>query len=272
MPHSLVINFMPQTPIYPKYLTGRHIHALFLTLISSVDQALGDRLHGETFNKAFSLSPIQLIKPSRKPTLLTWHHPTPIPAHTPCWWRISLLDDQLFGKLTNLWLNLNLQQPYHLGSANLCIMGILGTPQSHQPWANYSSYEQIYDQASDVETTITFALATPASFRQGQFDTLLPTPELVFKSLCDRWNTYSHIPIDPQIIQPVYDSKFNLRTEIVRNYDTHTFIGCVGEISYKILGEASPTQIKQLNALADYAMYAGIGRKTTMGMGMVKRL
>ena len=270
MPHSLVINFLPQSPIYPEYLTGRHIHALFLTLVSSVDKALGDRLHGETLNKTFTLSPIQQIKP--KPTPLTWHYKDPIPAHTPCWWRISLLDDQLFGQLRELWLNLNPQQPYHLGPANLCIMGILGTPQANQPWANFSSYQQIYDQASDSETTITFALATPASFRQGQFDTLLPTPELVFKSLCDRWNTYSNIPIDPNIIHPVYDSKFNLKTEIVRNYNTHTFIGCVGEISYKILGEASPTQIKQLNALADYAIYAGVGRKTTMGMGMTKRL
>ena len=41
MPHSLVVNFMPKTPIYPEYLTGRHIHALFLTLVSSVDQELG---------------------------------------------------------------------------------------------------------------------------------------------------------------------------------------------------------------------------------------
>jgi len=60
MPHSLVVNFMPKTPIYPEFLTGRHIHALFLTLVSSVDKELGDRLHAEKANKGFSLSPIQL--------------------------------------------------------------------------------------------------------------------------------------------------------------------------------------------------------------------
>ncbi|MCU0532618.1 MAG: CRISPR system precrRNA processing endoribonuclease RAMP protein Cas6 [Hydrococcus sp. Prado102] len=32
-----------------------------------------------------------------------------------------------------------------------------------------------------------------------------------------------------------------------------------------------PIQIQQLNALADFALYCGIGRKTTMGMGMVRR-
>jgi len=267
---------MPKTPIYPEFLTGRHIHALFLTLVSSVDKELGDRLHGEQLNKTFTLSPIQQIKmgknhPRSLPPIV-WNYTEPIPAQTPCWWRISLLDDSLFGQLTNLWLHLNPQHPYHLGSADLYIMGIMGTPQSHQPWANFSSYEQIYTQASTEETTITLKLVTPTAFRQGQYDSFLPTPELVFRSLLDRWNTYSNIPIDPQNLEPIHDSRFNIKTEIVRNYDTHTFIGCVGEISYRILKEISPEQIKQLNTLADYAMYAGIGRKTTMGMGMVKRL
>jgi CRISPR-associated endoribonuclease Cas6 len=38
------------------------------------------------------------------------------------------------------------------------------------------------------------------------------------------------------------------------------------------MGEIEPVQIKQLNALADYALYCGIGRKTTMGMGMGRRV
>jgi CRISPR-associated endoribonuclease Cas6 len=60
MPHSLVINFIPATPIYPEFLTGRHLHALFLTLVSSVDKELGDRLHGQNKDKAFTLSPVQV--------------------------------------------------------------------------------------------------------------------------------------------------------------------------------------------------------------------
>ncbi|XHX78541.1 MAG: hypothetical protein RBJ76_00960 [Stenomitos frigidus ULC029] len=42
MPHSLVLNLLPATPIPPGYLTGKHLHALFLTLVSSVDRALGE--------------------------------------------------------------------------------------------------------------------------------------------------------------------------------------------------------------------------------------
>lgn len=60
MPHSLVLNLIPQSPIYPNYLTGRHYHALFLNLVSSVDRTLGDLLHDSTADKAFTLSPLQV--------------------------------------------------------------------------------------------------------------------------------------------------------------------------------------------------------------------
>lgn len=32
MPHSLVLNLLPKSPISLHFLTGRHLHALFLTL------------------------------------------------------------------------------------------------------------------------------------------------------------------------------------------------------------------------------------------------
>jgi CRISPR-associated endoribonuclease Cas6 len=284
---------MPKTPIYPEYLTGRHIHALFLTLVSSVDQELGDRLHSEKANKGFGLSPIQQLAVSdwqlavssdkHKPKLkkansqqlkaksLSWHHQEISPS-TPCWWRISLLDEVLFSKLTALWLNLNPDRAFHLGSADLYITSILGTPQSSQPWSNFATYQQIFDRASETERNISFHLATPTAFRQGKYDSPLPTRDNVFKSLCDRWNTYSEIQILPEIIEPIFPSRFDIRTEVVANYDKHHFIGCIGEIGYRILGDVEPIVIKQINALADFAMFSGIGRKTTMGMGMTRRV
>jgi len=46
----------------------------------------------------------------------------------------------------------------------------------------------------------------------------------------------------------------------------------VGEVSYRILGDVEPLVIKQINALADFALYCGVGRKTPMGMGMTRRI
>jgi CRISPR-associated endoribonuclease Cas6 len=50
MPHSLVLNLIPQSPIPVQFLEGRHLHALFLTLVSSVDRELGGQLHALLFS------------------------------------------------------------------------------------------------------------------------------------------------------------------------------------------------------------------------------
>jgi CRISPR-associated endoribonuclease Cas6 len=271
MPHSLVLNLLPTSPIAPGYLTGKHLHALFLTLVSSVDQSLGDRLHEQQKEKAFTLSPLQVLgNRNRVTSSLQYQHSQPIPAGTACWWRVSLLDDSLFSHLTPLWLNLNPSQPWHLGSANLQITSILGTAQSTQPWANFSPYAQLYEQASDTTRQLSFTVCTPATFRQGKYDSALPTRDCVFNSLLSRWNRYSDRPFSETLIEYLFPSFFDIRTELI-THPEGKWAGCMGTISYRILGDADAIAIKQLNTLADFAMYSGIGRKTPMGMGMVRR-
>ncbi|MGG6293638.1 CRISPR-associated endoribonuclease Cas6 [Leptolyngbya sp. AN02str] len=279
MPHSLILNLQPRSPIPPGYLTGKHLHALFLTLVSSVDQELGDRLHEQKTEKSFTLSPLQVSdSPAERQCQrhprghqLQWTHSRPIPAGTSCWWRISLLDDTLFGHLTPLWLNLNPTQPWHLGPADLQITSVLGTPQSTQPWANFSSYSQLYEQASESDRQISFVFCTPATFRQGKYDSALPTRECIFHSLLHRWKRYSDIPFQDELAECLFPSFFDIQTELV-NHPDGKWAGCIGTISYRILGDVSPETIRQINALADFALYSGVGRKTPMGMGMVRRL
>ncbi|NCR36899.1 MAG: CRISPR-associated endoribonuclease Cas6 [Microcystis aeruginosa S11-01] len=273
MPYSLVLNLTPRSPIYPNFLTGRHLHALFLTLVSSVDQELGDTLHAAEGDKAFTLSPLQ-IQSGGKITInsLRWRHEREIAPETPCWWRISLLDDRLFGKLTSLWLNLNPQHPWHLGSADLVITSVLATPQSVQPWANSCTYQYLYENASETNREFHFLFVTPVTFRQGKFDSALPTRELVFNSLLGRWNRYSGIPFDSIALESIFPSFFDIQTKLADEAYKNQSIGCVGEIHYRLLGEVEPAKIKAINALADFALYAGVGRKTTMGMGMTRRI
>lgn len=280
MPHSLVLNLTPRSPIYPNFLDGRHLHALFLTLVSSVDRELGDRLHAQQQQKAFTLSPLQVDRQrwprqphgssARQDLELIWKHQQLIPAGTPCWWRISLLDEMLFGHLAELWLNLNPEQPWHLGTADLSITRVLGTPQPGQPWAGSCSYQELYHQASDRQRDLSLVFATPTAFRQGSFDSALPTRDCVFQSLLSKWERYSPWPVDGDAILSLFPSNFDIRAELIAD-SRSKFIGCVGSVTYKILGDVSPESIRQLNALADFALYAGVGRKTPMGQGMVRR-
>lgn len=266
MPHSLVLNLTPQSPIYPNFLTGRHHHAMFLEIVSAIDLPLADRLHEQKTDKAFTLS---LLQTSDRQ--IQWQHQQPIPAGTPCWWRITLLDDALFGNLAQLWLNLNPQKSWHLGSADLHITSILGTPQSTQPWANFATYEQLYAQASSENRQIDLTFQTPTNFRQGKVDTPLPDRDRVFHSLRRKWNQYSQLEFPESIVEAIFPSYFEIRTAIAPDSRSQ-FIGCIGKMGFRIFGELDAELIQQINALADFALYAGVGRKTPMGMGMVRRI
>jgi len=277
MPYSLIFELTPQTSIPSGYLAGKHLHALFLTVVDSVDSALATQLHGQTSNKAFTISPLQLqgtgdrARQGLPAHLLLAEHRRAVPAGASCWFRVSLLDEQLFSQLTQLWLNLNPQKPWHLGPADLFISRILGTANPHQPWANFVSYHSLYEQASETVTKIDLAFCTPTAFRQQKFDTSMPTPEAVFGSLLRRWNQYANRPFESDILQPIFPSFFDIQTQIAMEARSK-FIGCTGHVTYRIMGDVPPETIKQINTLADFALYAGVGRKTPMGMGMVRRL
>ncbi|AGY58209.1 CRISPR-associated endoribonuclease Cas6 [Gloeobacter kilaueensis] len=272
MPYSLVVNLLPREPIQPGYLEGRHLHALFLSMVNAVAPDLATHLHSDTRDKAFALSPLQTRSPDEA---LQTFHTRPIPAGTSCWWRIGLLDEALFSQLTQLWLNLNPRHAWHLGAANLEIASILATAQSPQPWANSQTYSALFESASAEERYLSLRFCTPTCFRQNDYDTALPTAELVFGSLLKRWQKYSPIAIPWEVIElvrrQVFPCRFAVETRRVADQRSK-FIGCIGTITYEILGQVSPDLIRQINALADFALYAGVGRKTTMGMGMARRI
>ena len=290
MPHSLILNLLPVAPIPSQFLTGRHLHALFLNLVSAIDSDLSAYLHDQSNEKAFTLSPFQVSRkevaksstaPTQKRVLpaaarpifpaIQWEQKQAIRENTSIWWRISLLDDALFDRLTELWQQLNFDRPWHLGPTDLYITNILSEPQSNQPWVNFCSYAELFDRASDTERQIAFSFCTPTNFRQGVYDSAMPTRESIFGSLANRWNKYSNRAIEPNFIESIFPSFFDIRTEVSTD-SRSKFIGCVGDITYRIMGDVDPVAIKQINALADFALYSGVGRKTPMGMGMTRRL
>ncbi|MBD2083351.1 CRISPR-associated endoribonuclease Cas6 [Leptolyngbya sp. FACHB-17] len=274
MPYSLVLNLLPRSPISQAHLGGRHLHALFLDLVHSIDPELATVLHHQESEKAFTLSPLQVEysrRGNQKTHLLQWQHDRSIPAGTPCWWRISLLDDALFGKLMHLWLSLSPSKAWRLGASDLQVVSVLGTSQVNQPWAGFSTYAQLFEQASDADRQIHLQFYTPTTFRQTKYDCALPTKEFVFNSLLRRWNHYSGLPFAETILEPIYPSFFDIRTEIAID-SRSKLIGCVGNVTFQILGNVEATMIQQINALADFALFSGVGRKTPMGMGMARRL
>jgi CRISPR-associated endoribonuclease Cas6 len=128
------------------------------------------------------------------------------------------------------------------------------------------------EQAAPKEIKLFFY--TPTTFRQGDIDLPLPVPSLVFRGLLTRWNAFS--PISAPLLRETIDRRIALSSADIQTrmfFDGRSHIpGFVGEVTFRILRNTSHTEAQAIAALADFAFYAGIGRKTTHGMGLVRRL
>ncbi len=81
----------------------------------------------------------------------------------------------MFDRLTQLWLQLNFARTWHLGPADLYLTNMIAEPQATQPWVNFCTYAELFDRASEIERQIALSFCTPTNFRQGQYDTAMPT-------------------------------------------------------------------------------------------------
>jgi CRISPR-associated endoribonuclease Cas6 len=288
MPQSLVLNLVPASKIPQKYLSSQYLYELFLKLVSLVDAELGQILRTDHQNKSYTLSPLQVSNQTKSQgaiqnlrfllplsalnsSPLQYYHIEDVPAGTHCWWRISFLDDVLFGHLSREWEKQAHDIHCYLGPSKLHLINLVRYSQKYPDWASISTYQQIYEQASEHNREIYFQFLTPALFRQGAWDSPLPTREAIFQGLRKRWNRYSGLAFAPSIVNPIVPSQFDLNTVTFQDAQFKT-IGCLGQLKFNILGEVDPLTLKRINTLADFTLYAGIGRKTNLGLGMVKRL
>ena len=139
-------------------------------------------------------------------------------------------------------------------------------PANIPEWTSHSSYQQLYEQASDTNRQVSFQLITPAVFRQNGQESPLPTRDAVFQSLRKCWNRYSGLVFAPDTITPMVATTFDLHTVA----HSKTNVGCLGKLTFQISDTADPLVIKRINALANFSRYCGIGCKTNLGLGMVR--
>ncbi len=313
MPQSLVLNLITQSAISPEHLQGYALQQLFFSLIESVDLDLSHILRRDQQNRSYTLSAIQveslaneslaneslanelldhsasvqpitsdqpatlgnlrLLSPKAYASNLQYTHHQAIAPHTPCWWRMTFLDDALFDHLFFLWSQLR-NQAFPLGTGSI-IVGAVAADLPGLGWASSCSYRDIYEQASAHTRDIHLQFVTPTAFeKEGQI-TPLPTAEALFHPLRKRWNRYSGLVFTPSLISGIVPSYFDLQTEVVQSSERNsarTLVGCTGQISFRIAGDRDPLIIKRINTLADFTRYCGVGRNTRFGMGVIRRM
>ena len=246
--------------------TGHLAHGLFLDLIKQVDPDLSSRLHDEPGYRPFTVSPLGGAKVQGDSISLQ-------PGQA-CRLRVTLLDGgQLWQNLSRCFLEV---QPIilRLGAAEFKLNRMLSTPTADATgWAGFTDWQTL--AMTRARSTISIHFASPTAFSMGdrQF-TLFPEPTLLWDSLLRVWNSYApHIlQIDKTALRAfiphhVVVSDYTLHTATL-HFPKYVQKGFVGTCSYLVRQEGK--EAAQLSVLAEFARYAGVGYKTTMGMGQVR--
>jgi CRISPR-associated endoribonuclease Cas6 len=245
----------------------RSLHGLLFHLIDRVDPALANVLHATNQVKPFTVSMLQGD--------VTWSSGRPrVAPEGRCRVRYTTLAPEVFAALGRVLM----KETAYAGEITLDgvrfqVDGVQVHPRDTRGWGGVTSHERIYEQAG-TNDHVDMVFGSPTTFRQDNKNLLFPLPASVFGSYWQRWRIFSGIELSDDLLDFVAENvavqQHRLRTQMVpfgRGYQYHGFIG---RCTYRVL-DRDPLKLKELNALADYALYCGTGQKTTQGLGQTRR-
>lgn len=263
---------------------GHHAHAAFLDILRAVDPEVAKVLHASGERKPFTVAPLTGLEGRR-----VEEGQIPVRPGDALWLRFTLLDERLFQTFVRCFLMGPERPVIRLGRVELGVAEVLATPGSH-PWAGYTSAQELLERwhkramggKDNPGYVFEFECASPTAFSLGgpwgKRMEVLPMPRLFFGSLATTWDTWfrevfvmSPRDVRDYVAETMVVSRMKLETRMFQCRQ-YLQVGAGGMLTYELLDYADEGMARSLNTLADFAFYAGVGYKTTMGMGQVRRL
>ncbi|OIQ07774.1 hypothetical protein MOOR_26130 [Moorella thermoacetica] len=278
MLYSLVIYFSPLKDLKPRHDLGASLHAFFYNLLRSGDGQYATELHNKDVFKPFTVSPVEMMKRDYISGPGLTGMPAAFPRGSLCRIRFTLLQARPYFHLAQYFLNHG--RPFsgpHLNGIPLEILEVRVVQTPEEPGAGYTEYRHLWEQAAAARR-ITMEFSSPTTFRQGDVNLPLPVPRLIFSSLAAKWRYFApdyplHPGLDEYVEKYVALAEFNIKSALLDYGRNRKYVGFKGRCSFIVSGGDEHQELaKQVNMLADYAFYAGVGQKTTMGMGQARRL
>lgn len=265
---SLRVELAAVNPLMLKGYGGEAVHKLFHDVMTSHSAKLGSYFREMESNNSepFALSGV-LEQSQSTPSKRLFK-----PGETLSF-RISVLDERLipdvlaaFGKAVNL----NEEVPVSNGRV---IFRKLSYRESESPWVRTTLYAKLLEGASH-SGVVRLKFITPASFRARGKRVILPDASHIFGSLIKRWNSFSKIKIEENLLEKLSSLdpfRFDLKSERV-SLSNSRIIGFKGTLEFRLGRNFTRQEKRAVSALSSYAFYAGVGIKTTMGMGQTIKI
>jgi CRISPR-associated endoribonuclease Cas6 len=262
---STVMVLTSDDSVPPESEFGRATHAWFLKQVRERDPALAAELHRENREKPFTVSGLWKRRNGKTFLLrLTSYEPT---------LTTFLLEELLPG----------LPEEVSLAGVSFRVAEVITDPSQTEergirPWVGRTSFEDLLKQNAlrpRIPAGVKLRFASPTVFRSRGSFMPVPLPRLVFEGLTRKWNDRSPVVLPVEVVeyagQSVVISSYRLRTRVVRFGEGQAVPGFVGTCSYAMVA-GDPYWMGMIHTLAAFAMYAGVGKQTTMGMGQTRRV
>ncbi|MCX7839786.1 MAG: CRISPR system precrRNA processing endoribonuclease RAMP protein Cas6 [Anaerolineae bacterium] len=263
--YSLVLTLRVRAPCVLPPMLGRAAHSALLRAMAERDAALAEKLHDDNAPRPFTCS--SLMGARINGTL------TPDVPYT---LRYTTLTADI--RLDELWAA-DRHSTLELEGVLFDVVAATTDANVH-PWAARTTFEELSARwllaRETPHTRITLHLASPTAFKQGGKAQLFPLPDLVFGSLLDKWNTFAPIALPDETRRFAAEclavSRFDLETHAAPfKSDGALKSGAVGKITYVALNH-DRYWLSIINLLADFALFAGVGMSTALGMGQARRI
>jgi CRISPR-associated endoribonuclease Cas6 len=264
---SFILHLRPLTPLSVQRHIGRYVNGMVYHLLGAVDSTLSAWVHDEADPKPFTVSPLQ---GTFRRIDGEW---CAVPQEV-YQVRGTVLMPALYEAIGDALLSL------YTGTRELRIdtatfhIEQLSIPPAPAPRVGVCRPADLL-AAAGTSRDITLAFLSPTAFKRDKQHLLFPQPWNVFGSLARSWTAFADLPLVADLAafyeNEVAVSRHRLETQVIPG-GKFQLIGFIGECTFRLPARADNEMVRHLNALADFAMYAGVGMKTTQGMGQVGRV
>lgn len=243
---------------------GESLRAFLYDTLTQYDASLGDALHSSLGPKPFTVSSLRKAETGRENKL-----PNPL-------WRarFTALTAEIGQAMRQAFAErLLIDKPVVLDGRQWKFQRIVFDGDS-EPFAQTSDYFTLWNHPP--KSRFLFHLYSPTSFRMGDGYLPFPLPVSVYRSLREKWQRFapSELAIADEFLlkveQQVFPSRHRLHTERMNLSPAYSGVGCVGFCEFQVKGSERDQKFRQaFSALSRFAFYAGVGAKTTSGMGQM---
>lgn len=122
---------------------------------------------------------------------------------------------------------------------------------------------------------LSLQFSSPTTFKSEGKHVPVPLPGWVFGSLLEKWNAFAPVALPPEARRFADEclalTRYHLSTQMLPLKENGLRTGAVGQARYTALN-ADRYWLSLMHLLANFALFAGVGAGTSMGLGQTRRL